>query len=215
MGPRSDSSPPSASPQATLFLMQLPDLPLVSACPSSHLTASVYPGPSVILTLSDPNSSGLLSSRSAHAYTFRSPQSLRHRSPLHPTLGSAPLPQCKSCQKLLTICWLKVKGFRNHHLPWVLPSPPPNTNSMSTFVQPSNLSMSLKPRSHSLQFSHLLSHTLRSSGGCPFSSPQQSLPPLKHKCLMVGHSFLLSLISHLFVSSPEDKNTVLWGLVLH
>lgn len=98
MGPRSDSSPPLASPQATLFLMQLPDLPLVSACPSSHLTASVYPGPSVILTLSDPNSSGLLSSRSARAYTFRSPQSLSIALPYTRPLAVLPSPSVRAAK---------------------------------------------------------------------------------------------------------------------
>lgn len=101
--PQSDSSPPSVSPQAVLFPMQLPALPLVSL-PVPPLL-SLPPFTSVILTLSDPNTSPSFLTLYSRSCTHSSSPSLSTARP-H-TLPLAMLPQVKNYYKLLTVHWLE------------------------------------------------------------------------------------------------------------
>lgn len=121
----------------------------LSACLSSPLPASIYPGPSVVLTRSDPNTSGLLSSPSALAPAL----SALHKASASLSLTPYPWrcsPSVRTAKSSSLSAGSRSKAPGTSHSPWVLLSPHPNTEGVSTFVQPSSTSRSLKPRCHSL-----------------------------------------------------------------
>lgn len=107
----------------------------------------------------------------------------QHRSRSHPTLGSAPPRSAKSSSQS---SGSRSKALETHHSPWVLHPHPQTQKVYPPFSNPQTLPRVSNNAVIPCQLSHLLSYTLRNSGGCLCSIPQQSLPPLIHKCLMAG-----------------------------